>query len=196
MRTRLWSFHPVYLDNESLIETWEFSRKAATALRGWMLRRALPYCRHPALERFKACPEPVQAISDYMHILADVGCERKLDQGMLFNTGVIPAWRSGLEYLTVTAGQMELETWLYGEILVKERGGGDAYYDFWIVPEPRPHPLFRVIRGAVEKWEKLPPHDYTQCKNCGDPIASTGRGKPAELCSVCRPGSRSKRVYA
>jgi len=188
---RLWSFHPLYLDDLGLRRLWNESLIGARALEALWLGRERGYQNHSQLLRFKAARDPVQAISDYMWVIAQVAHERGLRYPKAFRTGNIPRPFSGTEeYMTVTAGQMEFEIWHYGQKLVKDRGNGQAYCDFWGVPEHRPHPLFQIVRGAVELWEKMPPFDYPKCARCGDPVSFSGRGQPRKYCEMCRPSSR------
>jgi hypothetical protein len=57
-------------------------------------------------------------------------------------------------HLTVTDGQIEYE-WahLRGKLQHRSR---DVWQRWQTVAIPDPHPLFRVVTGPVEDWEKIP----------------------------------------
>ena len=186
MIMRLWSLNPAYLDDASLRELWDDCMRAKK-----QMERLTEYPNgsrpHPQLLRFFRTPGPLGAFSDYMWGVLDAIAQRGLYCGAQ-RKNAIPRPRSGSHmYMSVTAGQMEIETWLYGAKLVKERGNGEKYVQFWSIPEPQPHPLFQIVRGAVERWEMMPPYDYPKCKVCGFPILEAGKGRPRERCRRCKP---------
>jgi hypothetical protein len=67
-----------------------------------------------------------------------------------------------LGYLTVTRGQIEFE-WLH---LMEKLRARDPQWQARLakVQAPKPHPLFRIVRGTVAQWEKsvAPPNKPLQ----------------------------------
>lgn len=59
---RLWSLHPKYLDTKGIVALRREDLLARAVLRG----DTKGYRHHPQLERFKATPEPMQAIAAYL----------------------------------------------------------------------------------------------------------------------------------
>jgi len=173
---RLWSFHPKYLDPKSLLAVWDDGLEAVRAL-----ANGVP--GHPQLIRFQRQRHPLQAISDYLYPIADVAC--RFPELISIEYNAIPCQR-GNTNINVTAGQLELEVWLFGSLLVKGRGGGPHYIKFWSISEHEIHPVFSLVRGAVEDWEQLYHNDYTKCA-CGNPVELTSCGKPRKYCQTCRP---------
>lgn len=152
---RLWSFHPQYLDDTGLRRLWNEALIAARALAALQRGEKRGYQHHSQLARFKTHPEPVQAISNYLHCIAAEAQRRRMNYPKAFKREYIPLPESQVGQIPVTAGQLEYEIWHYGAILSKRRGCGEAYCEFWSVVEHRVHPLFTLVRGAVERWEKL-----------------------------------------
>lgn len=141
---RLWSLDPALLDRRALVAGWREALLAQKVLHG--LTRG--YTRHPQLERFRAAPDPLGAMAAYLHGLADEADARgyRFDRSRITTTPV----PSGLESLTVTSGQLDFEL-LHLSAKVRER---DPDWMGMLSQELRPHPLFRVIPGQVEEWER------------------------------------------
>ena len=59
---RLWTIHPRYLDTKGLLAVWREGLLAQEVLRG----RTRGYRNHPQLKRFKASPDPLGAIAEYL----------------------------------------------------------------------------------------------------------------------------------
>ena len=98
---RIWSLHPCLLDRRALVACWRETLLAQKVLRG--LTRG--YTNHPQLIRFRAHPQPLEAVAAYLSGLADEADAR----GYSFNRALIAACA---------------------------------------------HPLFEVVPGAIEPWEK------------------------------------------
>ena len=80
---RIWSLHPSLLDRRALVACWRETRLAQKVLRG--LTRG--YTNHPQLIRFRAHPQPLEAVAAYLSGLADEADAR----GYSFNRALIGA---------------------------------------------------------------------------------------------------------
>ncbi len=140
---RLWSLHPKYLDARGLVALWREALLAQSVLRG----RTLGYVHHPQLLRFRERPSPVGAISAY---LREIHAE-SLSRGYDFAMRKIGRGASG-DSICVTRGQVEFE-WehLLGKLVIRDP---EWRCRLESVKRPRPHPLFRVVAGGVEAWER------------------------------------------
>lgn len=166
---RIWSLHPCLLDRRALVACWRETLLAQKVLRG--LTRG--YTNHPQLIRFRAHPQPLEAVAAYLLGLADEADAR----GYSFNRALIGAGEEGADesagkngadkaespyasvaLIPVPLGQLEYEL----AFLQHKVAGRDSEW------EPRlaerlaargglaacAHPLFEVIPGAIEPWEK------------------------------------------
>jgi hypothetical protein len=137
---RLWSLNPSLLDATGLVACWREALLAQAVLRG----QTRGYTRHPQLERFRACADPVGAIGAYLQGLLDAA-ERR---GYSFDPSKII--RAAKLRLPVTSGQLDHE-WTHLRAKLKARRPE------WLqtLPKrPRAHPLFHVVKGDRESWEK------------------------------------------
>ena len=78
---RIWSLHPSLLDRRALVACWRETLLAQKVLRG--LTRG--YTNHPQLIRFRAHPQPLEAVAAYLSGLADEADAR----GYSFNRALI-----------------------------------------------------------------------------------------------------------
>jgi len=141
---RIWSLHPRYLDPRGLVAVWREALLAQAVLRG----RTKGYRHHPQLARFRARPSPAGAIAEY---LRGIHAE-SLARGYRFDAGRIGSHRDRGK-ATVTRGQLAYE-W---DHLVAKVGERDPAWRVRLesIVRPRPHPLFRVVPGDVEDWERV-----------------------------------------
>ena len=138
---RLWSIHPKYLDRIGLIALWRESLLAKKVLLG----ETKGYKNHPQLERFKNAEDSILTINTYLYHIH----QEAQNRGYNFNFEKVG--RVNLEIkLLVTSGQIKYElTHLRNKLeqrspkKVKELTGND------------PHPLFQIIKGPIENWEKI-----------------------------------------
>lgn len=140
---RIWSLHPGHLDRAGLVACWRESLLAQAVLAG----RTRGYRNHPQLERFRGAGEPLVTISAYLWGLR----EEALQRGYRFDPARIdlPREECGAVGLTVTSGQMDLEARHLRaklEARAPERLPLPEHLD--------PHPLFTVIPGGIEPWER------------------------------------------
>lgn len=141
---RLWSLHPRYLDTKGLTAVWREALLARAVLSG--LTRG--YHLHPQLQRFLASPQPEDAINEY---LAGIHAEAST-RGYSFDRGKLVAVSSGIS-MTVTEGQMLFELEHLGAKL-RDRDRARLILLPAHAADARPHPLFRVISGPIETWER------------------------------------------
>ncbi|WP_418983785.1 pyrimidine dimer DNA glycosylase/endonuclease V [Alistipes sp.] len=139
---RLWSLHPRYLDAPGLVACWREALLARAVLAG----RTVGYRRHPQLERFSACADPVAAVDAYLTELL-----READRrGYRFDRSKVGE-PCGVR-IGVTRGQLDYE---FGMLMDKFKTRCPERYEALAGTEGvEPHPLFTVRAGAVEKWER------------------------------------------
>ena len=140
---RIWSLHPKYLDSRGLVALWREGLLAQAVLRG----KTVGYRHHPQLARFRQCPWPLGAIADYLRAVHEESVERGYNFG---KEKISRARLSGT--LIVTSGQIQRE-WkhLLGKLKVRDP---ERAIRFDSVKRPRPHPLFRVVGGGAEEWDR------------------------------------------
>jgi hypothetical protein len=143
---RLWSIHPKYLDRVGLVAVWREGLLAKRVLKG----KTKGYCNHPQLLRFKGHEKPVDLIDAY---LFQIYVEAKR-RGYSFDHSKIKGLKLQ-EALAVTRGQLEFE---FAHLLKKLEKRDKKKFEGLkgLNPETiEPNPVFKVIDGEVEKWEKL-----------------------------------------
>jgi hypothetical protein len=140
---RLWTLHPRYLDAAGLVALWREGLLARAVLRG----RTRGYRHHPQLLRFRSHSAPRSAINRYLAAVLDEAAAR----GYAFDRRRIAAAR-GRILLTATAGQLAHE---WRHLLRKLRQRSPRLYHKWrSAGSPEPHPLFSIVPGEVESWER------------------------------------------
>jgi hypothetical protein len=144
---RLWSLHPGYLDSRGLVALWREALLAREVLRG----KTLGYRRHPQLDRFRAHAAPISAINAY---LTEVHAEAT-KRGYAFDRTKLVPVRLSIRLVT-TDGQLSYEGRHLGR---KLRDRDEPCYRRFVSEcrgqGLRPHPLFRVVKGEVEEWERV-----------------------------------------
>lgn len=141
---RLWSLHPAVLDAKGLVALWRETLLAQAVLLG----RTKGYKNHPQLDRFKAHPKPAAAIGSYLLEIRREAARR----GYNFDPTRINPARTRRQ-LQVTQGQVAYE-WehLRRKLAVRDPA---RLAEPALAKAPACHPLFEVIPGPVEAWEKL-----------------------------------------
>lgn len=140
---RLWSLHPSHLDRIGLVACWRETLLAQAVLE----EKTVGYRNHPQLERFRNSPDPIDAVGAYLYSLHDEATAR----GYNFNIDKVTADRNSEVKIDVTDGQLQFEWHHLGKKLA-ERSPDDAAR--WEESEPTPGPVFTVIPGEVESWER------------------------------------------
>lgn len=141
---RLWSLHPSLLDRAALVACWREGLLAQAVLRG----ATRGYRNHPQLDRFKALSDPVRGVATYLDALAAEAAGR----GYRFDSTRIVATPDPRLTMSVTDGQLDFElTHLRAKVTVR----APAWLPVLDGPDAtRPHPVFTVIPGPVEPWER------------------------------------------
>lgn len=172
---RIWSLHPCLLDRRALVACWRETLLAQKVLRG--LTRG--YTNHPQLIRFRAHPQPLEAVAAYLSGLADEADAR----GYSFNRALIGAGENStgknssgkndtdkngadktedpyasVALIPVPLGQLEYEL----AFLQHKVAGRAPEWEHRLSERLAArgelaacaHPLFEVVPGAIEPWEK------------------------------------------
>lgn len=141
---RIWSVHPSQLDRAGLVACWRETLLAQAVLAG----RTKGYQNHPQLVRFRATAEPLAAVGAYLSAVQAEATAR----GYRFDAGRILLPREPDGGLPVTSGQLAYE-WAHLGAKLARRSPADA--ERWALSDPVPHPLFSVVEGPIESWERV-----------------------------------------
>ena len=141
---RLWTLHPKYLDAKGLVALWREGLLAKHVLTG----RTKGYRHHPQLHRFQAHRRPPAAIDVYLQaVLAEA--KRR---GYRFDGGKLGGARLRAP-LRETRGQLRYE---WRHLMKKLRRRDPARYrELRRTAAPEPHPMFRIVAGGVQPWERI-----------------------------------------
>ena len=144
---RLWSIHPRYLDAKGLVAAWREALLARKVLQG----ETKGYQQHPQLIRFRATENPLAAVERFLWGIYEEACVRgyhfdvnTLDKGLVFDASI-----------PVHSAQMAYEFALLKQKLAIRDASQCA--ELGKVKELQPHPLFEVVQGDIETWEKVLP---------------------------------------
>lgn len=140
---RLWSIHPSYLDTKGLLAVWREGLLALHVLRG----QTKGYVHHPQLIRFRSHPEPIVAISEYLHTVVDEAEKRHYS----FKREKLEP-REIVKQIPVRIGQLEFETGhLRKKLAVRDP---EKHQQLLSIIQFELHPLFTLTEGGIESWEK------------------------------------------
>ena len=142
---RLWSLHPVHLDRAGLVAGWREALLAQAVLAG----RTTGYRHHPQLLRFRNASQPLDMIGAY---LGGIHREATL-RGYHFDQSKILAKGNPQARIFVTQGQLDYE-WAHLRTKLAQRD--PDWRARWADGTPTSHPLFRVVPGELESWERPP----------------------------------------
>jgi len=141
---RIWTIHPKYLDTKGLLAVWRETLLAQKVLKN----ETVGYRNHPQLSRFKATPNPVGAVADYLRgIYAEA-----LHRAYRFSEDKI-AHDNFSGQILCTRGQLLYE-WAHLKEKLKQRDARKLQEVLNIL-EPEAHPLFKIIEGEIEDWEVI-----------------------------------------
>ena len=148
---RLWSIHPKYLDCKGLVACWREGLLAQAVLEG----KTKGYKNHPQLDRFRAVGGGIYAINAYLHYLVSEAKER----GYKFNTEKLRPFEEHEPMISVTNFQVGYE-WglLQYKIAIRKGEKIERFNPYLLTCEEAQnivHPIFKVIPGRVEYWEKI-----------------------------------------
>jgi Pyrimidine dimer DNA glycosylase len=141
---RIWTLDPKYLDTKGLLAAWREGLLAQKVLKG----ETKGYTMHPQLARFKTQKDPVGAIAGYLQYIYQEAERRKYK----FD-------RSKIELKTLT-GQIQttngqlLYEWKLLKGKLKKRDT-EKYEELVKIENPQAHPIFNIVKGQVEDWEKI-----------------------------------------
>jgi hypothetical protein len=143
---RLWSIHPGYLDWKGLGALWRESLLAQAVLQG----RTKGWKRHPQLDRFKSHRSPVSAIGSYMLAILEESRRR----GYNYDCSKIDEPQESVEAIPITDGQLVYELKILMDRLEARAPDRFEQLKSMNIGVPLPNPVFRVVEGDVESWEK------------------------------------------
>lgn len=144
---RLWSLQPSYLDRQGLTACWREALLAQAVL----AERTRGYRNHSQLLRFRACAEPLAAVGEYLDAVAEEAATRsyRFDRARILTP---PGAGGAVPRIPVTQGQIEHE---WAHLLAKLRlRSPERAANFADVVRPAVHPLFTIVPGPVEAWER------------------------------------------
>jgi len=142
---RIWSVHPIYLDQKGLVALWRETLLAQKVLLG--LTRG--YTHHPQLNRFRDTGNPIGAIAEYLRHVATEADAR----GYNFNKDKINGATFSQGIITVSTGQLMYET---KHLLEKLRNRDPDRHDlFKATVVFKPGAMFEQIPGPVAPWEVI-----------------------------------------
>ena len=144
---RLWTLHPCYLDTKGLLALWREALLAQKVLAG----ATRGYRRHPQLERFLTLDEPLAGIGSYLQAVATEADRRRYR----FRRDKINPARA-TDRIRTTTGQLSYERQQLLDKLAERDPA--AYLRCQQATEPLCHPLFEIVPGAVEPWERPRSH--------------------------------------
>jgi hypothetical protein len=141
---RLWTLHPQYLDPQGLVALWRESLLARAVLRG----KTAGYRHHPQLHRFLQQATPRSAINSYLTVVLNEAESR----GYAFDSSKVGPIRSRVSIVS-TDGQLQFE---WRHLLQKLKTRSPAHHRrLRDITCPRPHPLFHILSGETEPWERI-----------------------------------------
>lgn len=140
---RLWSLHPSTLDRAALVACWREALLAQKVLAGG----TRGYTRHPQLERFRAVPEPLDAIGHFLQALRTEATRR----GYRFDGTRILRPDAAAPGIHVTEGQLAFE---WGHLRAKVAAREPGWLDRMPLG-PLPAPSFVPVPGGIAEWERL-----------------------------------------
>ena len=146
---RLWSLHPQYLDRQGLLACWREGLLAQKVLMG----ETKGYKNHPQLERFKNLGCPLCQINYYLYGIREEGLKR----GYKFKDLGLPSYDKYMVKIPLNQGQLNyefgnLQRKLYKRNKNKYEANKERFLNEHTI---QPHPLFYVVEGNIEKWEKI-----------------------------------------
>ncbi|OGU55840.1 MAG: hypothetical protein A2X64_11410 [Ignavibacteria bacterium GWF2_33_9] len=141
---RIWSIHPKYLDAKGLVALWRETLLAKNVLLG----NTKGYLHHPQLLRFRETSSPVDAINHYLSFVYTEAVTR----GYNFDKSKID-WTFKPDQIPVTQGQIIFEfQHLLNKLKIRDE---NKYLTIKNTVNPEPHPIFSLISGEIESWEKV-----------------------------------------
>lgn len=142
---RLWSLNPRYLDRQGLLAVWREGLLAKKVLAG----KTRGYKNHPQLIRFKTSKKALEYIDSYLY---GIYLEAK-SRGYKFGEKKIDNLKILNKKIKINSGQRDYEfKHLLRKLKVRD---SKRYFEFKNIKNPQVHFLFKLVKGEVEKWEKI-----------------------------------------
>jgi hypothetical protein len=141
---RIWSLHPKYLDTKGLLALWRETLLAKKVLEG----RTKGYKKHPQLQRFKESKNQMNAINFYLKSVWLEADKRNynFDKSKFLE---IP----NMEKINVTTEQLNFEkNHLLQKLNLRDK---KKYIEIIDIVYFETHPLFNLVKGEIEPWEKM-----------------------------------------
>jgi hypothetical protein len=141
---RIWSLHPKYLDTKGLLALWRETLLAKKVLEG----KTKGYKEHPQLIRFKKMPQALNLIHYYLQVVWEEANKR----GYSFDqTKFLP--QKKIEKIPLHQKQLEYETkHLINKLKIRDN---KQYLILSKTKSIKTHPLFYIVEGEIEGWEKV-----------------------------------------
>jgi hypothetical protein len=141
---RIWSIHPKYLDSRGLVALWRETLLAKNVLEN----KTNAYKNHPQLQRFKNAEKPIPCINQYLEEIFNEASRRNY---------CFDITKVNMQFqrttLTVTSGQLNFEIYhLKRKLKMRDE---EKLREIKSLEKIEPHPLFTVVEGETELWEKL-----------------------------------------
>ncbi|MCX7949232.1 MAG: pyrimidine dimer DNA glycosylase/endonuclease V [Treponemataceae bacterium] len=144
---RLWSLAPEYLDVKGLLAVWREGLLAKKVLEG----KTEGYTAHPQLWRFRQYKEPRKAITAYLAAI----CAEAKRRGYSFDATKLESPDNLRAIIPVTEGQVAYEwTHLLKKLYQRDIERWNQLQSISL-QEIKVHPLFYLVPGPVENWEKV-----------------------------------------
>ncbi|BBL45551.1 pyrimidine dimer DNA glycosylase [Nanobdella aerobiophila] len=142
---RIWSISPKYLDTKGLLGVWRETLLAQKVLQG--LTKG--YKNHPQLIRFKRLNNPLLYIGTYLYYIYLEGKNRNYN----FDLSKILKYDLNISKIPVTKEQVNYE---FNHLLKKLKNRDiKRYEEFRDIKNIEVHPIFYIIEGDIEEWEKI-----------------------------------------
>ena len=141
---RIWSIHPKYLDSKGLVALWRETLLAKNVLEN----KTKGYKNHPQLNRFRKSKNAIDCVDQYLWEVYKEAERRNYN----FNKSKISQNFTSAA-LTVTTGQLDFEIQhLKAKLKLRDLG---KLKELIAVKKIESHPLFKVVEGQIESWEKI-----------------------------------------
>lgn len=135
--------HPRYLDRQALVACWREGLLAQAVIS----KSSGGYSNHPQLQRFRACDRPLDSLGAYLSGIVSEADAR----GYRFAREKIRGFGE-VRPIALHSGQLAFE---WAHLLVKVQARSAPWYArIAAIEDPDAHPLFRVVPGPIELWER------------------------------------------
>ena len=142
---RLWSLNPKYLDRQGLLAVWREGLLAKNVLEG----KTKGYKNHPQLDRFKSSQNTIAHINNYLFSIYQEAEKR----GYKFSLDKLDGLKKVSEKIKVNSEQVAYEfIHLLNKLKIRD---AERYEKFKNAKNIEVHDLFKVVKGEIEKWEKI-----------------------------------------